>query len=1019
MKQSFTSTLAGLFVLAWSWMPVVVSAANPDDCTDPVINTVTSDLNDVCPNTTVELTVDGVLNDATDWFWYTVDCGDTPVGSGAAVSVMPTGTTTYYVRGEPGCVGDLPCASITIAVLDPDAPVLTIPADATIECGEPLLPVVDACTPIAILHGEVVLNLPATGTYQLDAALFDLASVDACGGGALTFSFSPITTDTERTIDCSDIGTQTLTLWVTDALNNQITAEVMLTVEDVIDDCNIGGGCHPMPLLLKHLVVSLDETGSATVSASTFDLSSVDICGEGPLTFSFSSDIADTDSTFTCANLGLDTLEVWVNDPAGNQVYATVEVTVQDPYDICNGTIVACAPVAVYEAGIVATIPADRDLPLQALLFDQASQDHCVAGSLSFAFSGTPSGAAYTFGCADVGLQSLTIEVTDGLGNTNSADVQINIQDLDGNCQGVGSAYATDNCDPNPMITYVDASNPGSCGGQDTITRTWTATDLAGNSVSADQIIIIEDTTAPLIECPADQTGSFNADCAFEVPDYTGLVTAGDDCELLPEIVQSPAPGTLITASTTVTITATDGCGNSSDCDFQLTLSDDQAPTLTCLSDQVGVIDADCAFEIPDYSTQLVFEDNCDPNPLFVQSPIAGTFITETTTVTITLTDASGNSNVDCSFEITLPNAAPVLSELPADKTVECASQIPDSGGISAFDDCDGEVQVIFTQTGLPLDCVGNGTVINTWTATDSDGNSTSHSQTITILDETAPVLSALPTDMTISCLGDLPADPEITATDNCEGAIPVIYLQSPLPDCIGSGTVTRTWVAQDCNGNSIIHAQTITIEDTAEPGFSQYPGSLTVECLADVPGDPGITATDLCEGNIDVVFEQSMLPGCNGQGEVLNTWTATDCAGNVSTHTQTITINDVTPPVFSQQPGDITVQCGDDVPGDPGITATDNCDIDVEVVFSQTTLPACDEGGMVMNTWTASDCKGNTSTHTQIVTIEDTTAPVFSEEPENLTVECVDEVPNPSALTATDNCDGEVSVTFEQTGYP
>ena len=52
-----------------------------------------------------------------------------------------------------------------------------------------------------------------------------------------------------------------------------------------------------------------------------------------------------------------------------------------------------------------------------------------------------------------------------------------------------GQATATDNCDPNPSVTYSDSEAAGSCPQAKTITRTWTATDACGNSASADQTI--------------------------------------------------------------------------------------------------------------------------------------------------------------------------------------------------------------------------------------------------------------------------------------------------------------------------------------------------------------------------------------------------------------------------------------------------------------------------------------------------------------------------------------------------
>src|SRR5690606_36655644 len=50
-----------------------------------------------------------------------------------------------------------------------------------------------------------------------------------------------------------------------------------------------------------------------------------------------------------------------------------------------------------------------------------------------------------------------------------------------------GSPTVIDNCDLDPVITYSDVTVAGTCVGNSTIVRTWTATDHCGNSSSADQ----------------------------------------------------------------------------------------------------------------------------------------------------------------------------------------------------------------------------------------------------------------------------------------------------------------------------------------------------------------------------------------------------------------------------------------------------------------------------------------------------------------------------------------------------
>jgi hypothetical protein len=71
-----------------------------------------------CPGNAVDLTVQGgSLGTNAVWRWYRNSCGDTLIGTGNTISVLPTQTTTYYVRAEGDC-NTTTCAQVTI-VVDP------------------------------------------------------------------------------------------------------------------------------------------------------------------------------------------------------------------------------------------------------------------------------------------------------------------------------------------------------------------------------------------------------------------------------------------------------------------------------------------------------------------------------------------------------------------------------------------------------------------------------------------------------------------------------------------------------------------------------------------------------------------------------------------------------------------------------------------------------------------------------------------------------------------------------------
>ena len=155
--------------------------------------------------------------------------------------------------------------------------------------------------------------------------------------------------------------------------------------------------------------------------------------------------------------------------------------------------------------------------------------------------------------------------------------------------------------------------------------------------------------------------------CEFIIPDYTGLVIVTDGCDPNPLLTQSPIAGTIISATTTITIFVEDATGNNNSCVFDVFLEDTTAPTITCPGDQNESVDATCQFVLPDYTGLALVTDSCDPAPVVSQNPPAGTIITGATIVTLLATDASTNSN-SCTFNV-IPEdtTAPTLT-CPSDQ---------------------------------------------------------------------------------------------------------------------------------------------------------------------------------------------------------------------------------------------------------------------------------------------------------------------------------------------------------------
>jgi hypothetical protein len=77
--------------------------------------------------------------------------------------------------------------------------------------------------------------------------------------------------------------------------------------------------------------------------------------------------------------------------------------------------------------------------------------------------------------------------------------------DVDHSSTATGVATAMDNCDPASSIVIAqrDSIVSGSCANAKLIYRIWTATDSCLNMSRCVQLITTQDTTKPVIACPA------------------------------------------------------------------------------------------------------------------------------------------------------------------------------------------------------------------------------------------------------------------------------------------------------------------------------------------------------------------------------------------------------------------------------------------------------------------------------------------------------------------------------------
>ena len=419
-----------------------------------------------------------------------------------------------------------------------------------------------------------------------------------------------------------------------------------------------------------------------------------------------------------------------------------------------------------------------------------------------------------------------------------------------------GVATASDGCS-RATVTWSD-SVTNLCGPTKIIARTWTATDNCGNSTNRVQTISVRDITAPVITCPA----SLTLDCpAVTTTNATGVATATDTCSAVTiSYADATTPNCGGTRAITRTWTATDECGNFTNCVQTITVRDTNAPSITCPAS----VTVECGAPTTTNATGVATAtDTCSSATVsFADSTTNLCGGTKIITRTWTARDSCNNS-VSCAQIITvLDRTAPKLT-LPTNRTLTCPGvTTTNATGVATATDVCGGVTVTYSDV-TSNSCGLTRTVWRTWTATDQCGNSTNGLQTIVVVDTNKPTFVC--PSVSVQCADDVPpAYTNLaafraaggTASDACSTALAFSMTSNGV--LVGScpGTVTRVYhVIDDC-GNFADCTQTIIVRDTIAPVVT-CPAGVTLECGTPLPAtnSDAVTATDNCSTNVVITY--------------------------------------------------------------------------------------------------------------------------------------------------------------------
>ncbi|WP_281321928.1 HYR domain-containing protein [Flavobacterium aestivum] len=585
---------------------------------------------------------------------------------------------------------------------------------------------------------------------------------------------------------------------------------------------------------------------------------------------------------------------------------ATTSVTITQPIEVtvsasktnvsCNGLADGTISISGVSAGASTTIQLDGTGP------DLSAQTTFAPGTYLITAT-APNGNADGF-CTATASVTITepIQVTVSASNTNVsckgvADGTISISGLSA---GASTTIQLDGAGPDLSAqtsfaagTYLitaSASN-GNADGFCTATTSVTITEPDELTASI--------TAQTDVDCFGNSNGSATVTPTGGTPDYTYL---WDD----PSAQTTATATNLSTGTYHVTVTDDHGC--TTNATATIIVSDSELPVVITQNIDAE-LNASGNASITAAQINNGSHDNCAIQSISVSPNTFTCANVGPNTVTLTVTDTNGNINTGTATVTVKDLIAPVISGMPANKIVTLAANsctkavgwtpptATDSCGMASLLSSDDDYNT-FGSTSLSA-----GVHTITYTATDINGNSSTASFTVTVLDNISPTITGCPNNITINTDNNICGARAFyllpTASDNCTGVSMNINNSNYLSGNIFPlGTTTVIWTATDASSNTAVCSFTVTVEDhqAPVPSLAALP-TVTGECTATAPTP---TASDNCDLTINGVPNAPTT--YNTPGTYTITWTYTDTHGNSSSQNQTVNVTG-TPPAINTQP--------------------------------------------------------------------------------------------------------------------
>jgi gliding motility-associated-like protein len=544
-----------------------------------------------------------------------------------------------------------------------------------------------------------------------------------------------------------------------------------------------------------------------------------------------------------------------------------------------------------------------------------------------------------------------------------------------------------------------------------------------GTSICSFELSPVDNIAPTFINCPSAVTGTFGEDCWYEIPDYLPLVTVEDNCSNSFIYTQDPPIGMLVNEPSSIVIRATDSAGNSTECTFELTLSDTTPPAIDdCPAAREEPLNDDCQITLTDYRSLVELSDNCYSTISITQSPPVGFTADAPIVVTLEATDGNGNSS-SCSFPVNaIPQTVPVINNCLSNQVIyadsHCSAVVPDFTPLLTFDGWCGPTPE-FNQWPAA------GTIITTSrTVVIQYGITPVCSFILELTDTISPSISNCPGNLTEalpeSCSFIIPDYTVlVTATDNCSSDI--AWSQIPAAGTSVSATTTIQLIATDEAGNSSQCTFVLNLQDQSPPVITACPSNVVLPvnslCEAMLPDfTTQIAVTDNCSSIL--LITQSPLAGTSISETTEVQITAFNANDQFTTCVFTVTPLDELPPSIIC-PNSIVVptntECSFGIPDfESLVTITDNCSS--SFTFLQTPIEGSIAQGNQIVAIEVVDEANNSATCSVLVQTEDVLAPSITLCPSSLTrslTNCVYTVEDfASSIQFMDACDNTPIVT-------